>query len=100
MWLFVDNVGAECAIRKGSTVADMNGVCAAIWKVAYRMGITLEVFRVPSKQNAADAPSRRLVPWPGPSVDVRSEAAPSAGVSYVWAVLREVPSDLQWFSEP
>ena len=61
--LYVDNRGAECAIRKGaSRVEDINAFVLGIWLQCFDLTLELTVFRVPSKENPADAPSRGVPP--------------------------------------
>ena len=57
--VFVDNVGAQFALAKGSSkVDDINGFCAAFWILAAQLRADVQFFRVSSKANPADAPSR------------------------------------------
>ena len=61
--LYVDNRGAECSLRKGSSRADdINTFVLAVWLRCFEFDVELTVFRVPSKENAADAPSRGVPP--------------------------------------
>ena len=61
--LFVDNIGAQFVLEKGaSKVCDINAVCAAFWLLVCRLCSKVEVIRVASKENPADAPSRGRPP--------------------------------------
>ena len=57
--LYSDNVGAECATRKGDAKAfDHNQLVHEIWTHALLMKFNLWIERVPSKENISDSPSR------------------------------------------
>ena len=57
--IFIDNEGARFALEKGSsTVDDINGFCGALWALVSQLRAEVTIFRVPTKENAADAPSR------------------------------------------
>ena len=63
VFVFVDNVGAQYILSKGaSKVGDINAVCAAFWIVVARGNLKVNVLRVSSKENPADAPSRGRPP--------------------------------------
>ena len=58
-WAFVDNVGAEFALRKGfSRDRDANAVISLFWGAAALTGVRPWFERVPSKAQLADEVSR------------------------------------------
>ena len=60
--IFIDsNPALGTLLRGASKQYDWNALVAEIWFVAARRGDVLCAFRVPSKQNLADAPSRSEV---------------------------------------
>ena len=57
--VWIDNTGAEHALRNGTArAADHNVIVAATWKAALTFGCSLWVERVPTDENIADLPSR------------------------------------------
>ena len=57
--VWTDNVGGECALRKGSArQEDHNLLVFAVWLHAARIGCSLWFERVGTKDNIADQPSR------------------------------------------
>ena len=63
VFLFVDNIAAQFVLEKGaSKVSDINAVCAGFWLLVARLYLSVEVIRVTSKENPADAPSRGKPP--------------------------------------
>ena len=62
--LFVDNAVVERSLVKGSCRApDLNAAVQAFWEWAARGEVLIGIFRVPSKANPADGPSRRDFAW-------------------------------------
>ena len=61
--LYIDNQAAEHILRKGASAApDLNLIADKFWHLIFERNITLRVFRVPSKENPSDAPSRGEAP--------------------------------------
>ena len=57
--LYVDNTVAQGALRKGSSPKeDLNRLAGDFWLLAAELQLSVHVWRVPSKSNPADAPSR------------------------------------------
>ena len=99
---FVDNVGAQFALTKGSsTVDDIKGFCAAFWVQVARLDLTVQIFRVSSKANPADAPSRGSCPYgaakAGEHGTVLASVPPPAFKSGV-ALRDAVPAELRYES--
>ena len=97
VWVFVDNVGAEFVLRKGSSkVDDINGYCAAFWILAVQNNVDVRVFRVPSKENPADAPSRGFSPFGAtPGNRASTFVAPTEGFLSGAQLLEVVPHALR-----
>jgi hypothetical protein len=57
--VWTDNAGGEGALRKGgSKASDHNLLIHATWLLAARGGFGMYIYRVPTKDNIADSPSR------------------------------------------
>ena len=57
--LFVDcNPALQALLRGASRQSDLNDVIAGFWFQVARAGILLHAFRVPSRLNIADGPTR------------------------------------------
>ena len=57
--IWTDNAGGEGALKGGAARSqDHNMLVHGIWLWAWRMGCSLWVERVPTKENSADLPSR------------------------------------------
>ena len=94
--LFKDNVGAEHVLGKGSSnVDDINRYCAAFWLLVAWHTVSVKVFRVPSKENPADALSRGEVPFSHDREDVMSFFTEPSELVQSGSSLRElVPREL------
>ena len=61
--LFIDNTAAQSIAQKGtSSKNDLNHIAGSLWLLAASLKIELNIWRVPSKLNASDPPSRGKLP--------------------------------------
>jgi hypothetical protein len=61
--LYIDNTAAQHILRKGTAaVSDLCQLAGAFWLLAAARDADVHIFRVPSKSNPADAPSRGEAP--------------------------------------
>ena len=88
--LFVDSNVALCTLMRGSSrQVDLNALVSGIWFEVAFCGTLLHGFRVPSKLNVADIPTRPL----DRATDMRSlEVAGFREVEWHW------PYDCPWWS--
>ena len=57
--VYCDNVGGERALAAGAAKSpDHNKLIHAVWMIAMRLGLAVWTYRVPTKDNIADLPSR------------------------------------------
>ena len=89
--LFVDcNPALQALVRGASRQADINDMVTGVWFRVARAGILLHAFRVPSKLNIADGPTRWET-WDAAASEL--QARDFKWISWAW------PAALPWLPE-